>query len=453
MTRTIDALRGFLNGYYYPILIAFLIYLGHSTNLEILFLIFITIAVFIGCFLAKNVRFLIIPLFCTIFLVTAEHSPNVPNYSDYYTRPQNLIWLILCGVLLIAGVIAFVCRNWKEKNDFSIKSGLLPGILIFCVAMCFNGLGAHSYAWGNLGYGATFLFAFSLIYLLFAAFFYFDHQSTDYLMYCLLIAGLLICAELITALFTDIRLDEQGSIIKETVILGWGVWTTVGGMLCMLMPACFYFFATKKWGWLGLLAGGLEWICILLSQSRGALLFGSFILVLCIVAASFFGDFKGRNRYVALGGIVIAILAFFLLANKLLPVVQNFLNDGFGDNGRFELWKTGWERFKEASVFGTGFYGSYINEEWNFEVMPYMYHNTVIQFLGATGIVGMLAYTYHRIQTVRMLFHKPTTFKIFAGICILGLLLFSLLDVLFFNIYPLFYYSLLLLFAEREMEA
>ena len=453
MTRITNALRSFYNGYYYPLLVALLIYLGHSTNLEIIFLPILITGVFVGCLLAKDIRFLITPLFCTIFFVTADHSPNVPNYSDYYTRPQILLCLILCAALLVIGMIVFLWRNWRERNRFSLRSGLLPGILFFCIAMSLNGMGAKAYTPGNLGYGSTFLFALLLIYLLFAAFFRFDDRSTDYLMYCMVIAGLLICAQLLTAFTGDIRFDEQGNVVKETVILGWGVWTTVGGMLCMLMPACFYFFATKKWGWMGLLAGCLEWLCILLSQSRGALLFGSLILLLCVIASSFCGNFQKRNRYFALGGVAFAVLGALLLAGKLLPLVQNFLTDGFGDNGRFDLWKAGWYRFKEAPILGSGFYNSYINEEWNFQVMPYMYHNTVIQLLGATGVLGILTYAYHRVQTVALLLRKPTPYKIFAGIGVLGLLLFSMLDVMFFNIYPMFYYGLFLLFAEREATA
>ena len=131
---------------------------------------------------------------------------------------------------------------------------------------------------------------------------------------------------------------------------------------------------------------------------------------------------------------MLGVLAFVLLSGKLLPILQNFLTDGFGDNGRFDLWKAGWNRFLESPLQGTGFYHSYINEEWNFRVMPYMYHNTLIQLLGATGILGVLAYAFHRLQTLKLILQKPTPYKLFAGICILGLLLFSLLDVLFFNI-------------------
>ena len=292
MKKLSDFFCCFCSGYFYPPLIAVLIYLGHSFNLEIPFLILLTLIILACCIFAKDIRFLITPLLCLLFLVTADHSPNVPNYSDYYTRPQNLWVLISCGMILVLGLACFVIRHRKSFHRISLQRGLLPGILLFCLAMCLNGIGTPTYSFGNLGYGATFLVSLLLVYLLFYGFFRFDEGATDYLMYNLVIAGLLICIQLITAFFTDIQFDEAGNIIKESVILGWGVWTTIGGMLCMLMPACFYFLATKKLGWLGLIAGVTEWFCIFLSQSRGALLFGSFILLACMITASFCGSFQ-----------------------------------------------------------------------------------------------------------------------------------------------------------------
>jgi O-antigen ligase len=84
------------------------------------------------------------------------------------------------------------------------------------------------------------------------------------------------------------------------------------------------------------------------------------------------------------------------------------------------------------------------------DVFPYLYHNTPVQLLGSLGIVGTLSYAYHRFLTLRLVFKKPSAGKTFLGICILGLLLFSLTDVLFFKTYPTIIYSLMLLFMDRS---
>ena len=64
----------------------------------------------------------------------------------------------------------------------------------------------------------------------------------------------------------------------------------------------------------------------------------------------------------------------------------------------------------------------------------------------------MIAYLFHRVQTAILFFKKPTLYKSFIGIGVLLLLLMSLLDCHFFNIGPVFFYSICLAFAEKTEE-
>ena len=103
-----------------------------------------------------------------------------------------------------------------------------------------------------------------------------------------------------------------------------------------------------------------------------------------------------------------------------------------------------------CSFLPSGPVGSFVYEGWTKDIYPYFYHNTLIQFLGASGVVGFAAYLYHRFTTVLLVLKKPSLYKTFMGIGILGLLLFSLLDVLFFNTYPTIIYALMLVFMDRS---
>ncbi len=268
-------------------------------------------------------------------------------------------------------------------------------------------------------------------------------------MYCLVLSGLLIAAELIFAYFTTVQF-ENGQIVKGSVVLGWGVWTNIGGMLSFLMPACFYFAYSHRRGWIGFLLGLLEYFCIVLSQSRGALLVGTLILALCLITLCLRGENKRLNRYFTLGIAIVGILAVIFLSEKLLNLIRNFMELGFADNGRFGMWSMGWNHFLENPLFGSGFYDSYLNEEWDMGISPYLYHNTVIQLLGASGVLGFLAYLYHRVMTVRLVIKRPNYGKIFLAFSVLSLLLFSLTDVLFFRTYPTIFYAFMLLFMEQS---
>ena len=82
-----------------------------------------------------------------------------------------------------------------------------------------------------------------------------------------------------------------------------------------------------------------------------------------------------------------------------------------------------------------------------------MINNTIIQILSSCGIIGMIAYLYHRVQTIKLFFKNKNLEKTFIGLSILVLLLTSMLDCHFFNIGPTLFYSMALIFAEKISES
>lgn len=451
MNDHIDSLRHFYNSKYYPILVALLIFLGHATGFEILFGAAVFLTVIPALMICHDLRFAILPFLCIIFTVSVkDYTPSDPGYADRYLNAPTIISIAVVLILFLVALVCFIVRNRKMANAFP-KKGMFWSMLIFCAAAVLNGLFSADYTFKNILYTFALIASLLAVYALFVLFVQFDRSSFDYFMYCLVISGLLIVAELIFAFFTTVQF-ENGQIVKGSVVLGWGVWTNIGGMLSMLMPACFYFAYSHKRGWIGFLLGMVEYACIILSQSRGALLVGTLILALCLVYLCLRGENRKLNRIFTLGIAVCGVVGVILFSGKLIALVQNFMELGFADNGRFEMWSIGFENFLENPVFGSGFYDSYQTEEWDMGAYPYLYHNTVIQLLGATGLVGTLAYAYHRFRTVQLTVTKPNYRKTFLATCILALLLFSLTDVLFFKTYPTIYYALMLLFMEQSGE-
>ena len=450
MASVMQRLKNFYDGKYYPILVSVLIFLGHSTELELVFGGLMILSLILGFWICNDLRFAVTPFLCTIFIVPINHSPNVPNYSRYYLEPLPLTVVIILAVLLIASATAFAVRNRRMiQKDFLLKKkGIFLSFALLCVALLLNGLFSKGYTVQNFLYATSFILSLMLMYFLFGGYIRFDKSTVSYFMYCFVLAGLQITAQLFFAYFTTVSFVGMNPV-KETVLLGWGVWTAIGGMLTLLMPACFYFAANHKHGWIGYFLGFLEFFAILLSQSRGALLTGALVLFLCLLMLCFKGTYRKRNRFFALAILVVGAIGGVLLFDKILSLFQNFLNYGFGDNGRFELWSLGVENFLKNPVFGSGFY-AFVNEEWLKDVYPYFYHNTLIQMLGAAGAIGFLAYAYHRFCTVRLFLKKPNFCKLFLGIGILGWLCFCLIDVLFFSTYPTMFYALILLTMERS---
>ncbi len=449
MKNIINVLRTFYMGLYYPVFVALLIFLGHSTGYDIAFGAVAILSMILACFICSDLRFAIPVFMYTVFIVTIEHSPNVPYFSRFYLKPWVLITVGSLAVLMIAALAYFAVRN-RATAQKPPKGGVWIGMIAFCLAIACNGFFGTNYQIYNLFYTGSFFFSLLVVYFLFSAYVRVDREAMRYFMVCLVTLGMLISTQLFYAYFTTVQFDAEGNIVKESVLLGWGIWTAIGGMLAMLMPACFYFAATEKKGWIGYGLGLVEFLAIFLSQSRGALVIGGVVLLLCLLVLCLWGAYKKRNRLLTLGLICLGAIGVAVLWKQVLAVLQNFIEYGFDDNGRYAYWEIGIENFKKNPVFGSGFYGNFVYVGWEKDLYPYFYHNTLIQMLGACGVVGFAAYIYHRFTTVRLVLKKPSFYKTFLGIGILGLLLFSLLDVLFFNTYPTIIYTLMLVFMDRS---
>lgn len=440
--QKLDRFRKFYRGKGYPLAAATLIFVGHVTRLDLLCIVLLALSVACGLLLCHDLRFVAFPAMAGIVTVSAKnYTPADPGYDRFY-NPFGVAVLSVGAAVLLAAAVWYAVRHRKMARRLSWR-GLLGGLVVFSAALLCNGVFGKNYSFKNLMFAALMVFSLLAFYLLFALFAEFGTDGNDYLMYCLVVYAMLICAQLFFAFATGRAVLSQ----KGSIVLGWGVWTSIGGMLVFLMPACFYFAASKRryFGWL---LGLVAYFGIVLSQSRGALLVGTVSLLLCIGGLCFFGDFKKENRIIAIAVAVLGVFCLFFFHEKLLSLVQNFINTGFDDNGRLNMWNIALQNFKEHPLFGSGFYDSYVTEEWGRTVEPYLYHNTVLQLLGATGIVGFAAYLYHRYTTVKLLLKRPNRARFFYAVCLFGLLTFSLLDVLFFKVYPTIVYSLILFFAE-----
>ncbi len=450
MKTKLDLLREFYGGRIYPLLVLILAVVANSTGTEFWCYLINVLLFFVGALIAYDLRFALTPFLCTVFFVSPLTAPDVTGFRDNYIKPFPIIMMAICFGLIFVSTVIFAIRNRRRVNAFPWK-GMFLSLAILCVAICLNGAFSSAYTWQDLLYALTFPAALLVLYVLFALYVKFDESVFPYFMYCMVIACTVICIQLVLRYLSGAVIVD-GAIVKENVVLGWAVWTTLGGMIAMLMPASFYFAATDRHGWVFYLLGLFQFLCTVLSQSRGAMLVGGVILLCSMVLLCFFGPNKKINRFFTLGVILIGVVGVALLWDKVMALLQNFINSGFADNDRFKLWRLGLSKFSEHPVFGAGFYDNGIESPWDIQVYPFFYHNTIIQMLASTGAVGMLAYLWHRFCTVRRVVLKPSLFKSYLGLCILSCLLFCMLDVLLFVTYPLLFYTLMLLFMEKSDE-
>jgi O-antigen ligase len=175
------------------------------------------------------------------------------------------------------------------------------------------------------------------------------------------------------------------------------------------------------------------------------MLFGTLYFVFCFIFCAFFGDRKKQmGRIILVISVFVAVFAV-IFREQIISVVQLYLDRGMGNNGRYPLWERAFESFLESPVFGKGFYSLDLTtpnsfDKLSFDLVPDFAHNTIFELLGATGIVGFVAYSIYRVSTLVIAFRKPTAERIMLVMTALYIAFASLLDNFVFQIFsPVFY--------------
>ena len=225
-------------------------------------------------------------------------------------------------------------------------------------------------------------------------------------------------------------------------------------MLAMMIPFAFYLASRHNKGWLGSIVAVLLLVGTFLSCSRNSILMGSGSFALCVLVALSFAKNKRANFWAVvlfLGAVIAGYMIFYDQIHKLFKVLFEI---GADNNSRFMTYKEGLKQFIKDPVFG----GSFYPQDWQpFDwstvesftgFFPPRWHNTIVQMLASCGVVGLVAYLFHRVQTIKIFLFNRTREKAFIACMILTLLGGSLLDCHFFNIGPVLFYSAGLAFAE-----
>ena len=174
-------------------------------------------------------------------------------------------------------------------------------------------------------------------------------------------------------------------------------------------------------------------------------------LIIAIVKAT------GRRGRIAL--IVFAVLAvaavvilFTLFRERMLTLFSSYVKQGMDDSGRIGIWQDAWEQFLGNSLFGAGFFTSDPAGGIAVNGVPFMVHNTPLEFLSSAGIVGLIAYFYYRAETIRPLLMKPTLGKTMLGLSYLVIFAEGLLDVFVLGFYMMLYPFAIMAVAYRIYE-
>ena len=441
MTIFKDKAKAFLNGHYYPVLIFLVTLISHTFSLELFGVGIIFATASIGLVVCDDLKFLISPLL--MFILT--FSQKSVGSGKFFQKPYLIAMICFAIYFIVLFIIHFVIHKKSVNIKNFTKSKLFLGYTLLCGAFILNGaLNFDGYDVKNISFALLLILSIGVVFFIFSINLNDSDKVKDYLFYVLYLVSILITLQLFLSFIGQIRI-ENGEIVKESIMVGWGMWNNIGGMLAILLPIHFYFAAVvKKLGILFYFSGVISFLAIVLTLSRSSLLVSCIIIVISAIACCFYGSNKKISRIITCVIFLIGVLGIIVLWDKISSILGDYLSRGFDDNGRFDIYKKGFENFLNNPVFGGGFYSVDAQEHTFAFFLPDRYHNTIIQMMGACGIVGLLAYLFHRYQVIRLLWCKRSMFTFFASLSIFALLLTSLLDNHFFNFYPTFVYSIIL---------
>lgn len=455
--------RAYLQSYAFPFVTAAFMVMCYYLSLDMLAMYYIVIFGLAILLLLDDITpFLTIILFLNVFISYDNSPAPFAGWSDYYFRPANLSQIVVFVVLLLSGaayrlIRSIIMHEFKPTPAFFGLCGLSAAFLL-------NGIFVKPYTPLNLLYGLIQAGVYLGIFAVFKDNIRITARTYRLVAVNFMALSALLCVELVVQYLTADYLFIDGSLYRNAIVFGWGVYNALGMLLLFCVPSALYLASELKHGWLLTAYSLLLAIACFASLSRQAML-GIFVIYPLSLGFFLFGK-KGKRlvpHIMVLG--VAALLGLMLLFMKhtaifgiLRQIFANLVVDGeLNGSGRMELYLAAVRDFNAAPIFGKGFFGSdlsdYTVNQSGLNFVPIFYHNTLFQLLGACGGVGFIAYVIHRAQTVYSLFGNFNKHRYFLGVTILTVLVVSLVDIHMFNILPTLIYSTMVAFLIKSEKA
>jgi O-antigen ligase len=187
--------------------------------------------------------------------------------------------------------------------------------------------------------------------------------------------------------------------------------TTLAGYLNLVLPFALACCILVKGGVLKKLSSwtlGLGLLSLAFTQTRAAMV--GFVCVIVLAIIYFCRSWK--RRLVFLFGFVALGVGAAILANVLSPNHLTLNANGGQDIvTRLVLWTIAVRLFLASPIFGIG-YGNYVELYGSYVSIPWIpkgilgVHNTYLQFLTETGIVGFTAFAFLIFRAARQALHQ-----------------------------------------------
>lgn len=395
---------------------------------------------------------------CCYMGPSVHNNPGQNPDSVLYPENGGLVLAIFFAAFVICTAIRLIFdRDLGGRNFVKCKRKLLPGMLILGAAYLLAGAFSGRYfenGANNMIFAFVQFLSVTAMYWFFTGAVRWEKTRIDYFLWIGLGIGLLACGEIIGVLIEN-RVITANKIQTPLIYTGWGNANNIGCMIAMMIPCAVGLARRTGKVIFFCFLGVIMVVCTCLTCSRTSMLAAVVIYMISVLVS--LRERRYRKKFLIFHGVAALALAvaLFVMREELRTLFDALVDRGLDPRMRDIIYPEGIRTFRENPVFGEGFYPSTDKiYEWSKQerlraILPARWHNTVIQLLASCGATGLLCYSFHRMQTVRLFWKKRNTFSIYIGLMLMAMLLMSLLDCHFFNVGPTLVYSIGLAFAEK----
>lgn len=458
ITKILSVLKRALSSKFFPFFTAGVNLICYYLGLDLVMIYYTAIAGILILLLCDDLSPLISVFLFMCVMVTKQHSPSyTTGSSDYYFQTAVLAQIIVLICLMVGGVVYRIAKC-AVKKQFKFTP-VFYGLCALAAAFILNGMFSESYKPLDILYGAFMAFFFLGIFVLLKDNVKPCKELYERVAFGFIALSAVLLIELAVTYATTENLIVNGNIDRNLIMFGWGIYNTYGMLMVMCIPAALFLAMRLKHGYLFTVYSFILLAACILCMSRQAMLASAAVYLICIIILLVKGKYRLQNFIIcgaALAVAAILIGVFHAKVGKFLAGVFNNIqvNGELDGSSRASLWRAAFMNFLSAPIFGSGFYVDLPQAlpMVGLDIIPLMYHNTFMQFLGACGIVGLIAYVIHRIQTVISFFKKITLERTYIAVTIAALLLISIFDNHMFYILPTLVYSGLLAILVKSEE-
>ena len=455
-TRFCRGIDDFMRTPFYFVLLGLLTVFSAVYSMELVtYTIFVLIGIYIALLGSDLLPLMPLPVLSYI-APSLGNNPSADAESIFYGW-QSIYLGICAGILVLCLLVRLVSDPEIGRGAFlKCKRSLLSGMLILGVGYMLGGAFSGyytAYGWRNALYAFLQFISVFLCYYLFTGAVRWEKAPKAYWAWFGICMGLVLLVQL-CHIYSFNHVILNGKIGRSRIYTGWGTYNNLGVMLAMALPFVFQLACKNKYSWFYEIIAILLMLGIVLTCSRSSLLVAALVYPVCFIVMVR----KSKRRTTGLvhyALVVVLIALVFTMREELLHLFKQLLEKGLDGSGRNTMYARGLRQFLRFPIFGGTFFPVEQTPADPFSVAEFVFffppswHNTPIQMLASCGIVGLLAYGFHRVQTIKLFFTTRSTGNTFIGISLFILLATSLLDCHFFNCCPTLFYSMALAFAEK----